>query len=435
MTATDKRQVHLAAHFPGVNATTIWSDPSAGSQTEFSSFRHFAATAERGLFDFIFLAEGLRLREHAGRIHDLDVVGRPDTLTVLAALAAVTERIGLVGTLNSTFNEPYELARQLASVDAVSRGRAGWNVVTSSDAFTGANFRRGGFLPHADRYRRAGDFVDTAWELWDAAGTGEPVRHESPFFDIEAVFPVPASRQGRPVILQAGVSGEGRDVAAKSADAIFSPFAVGDPAREFSDDLTQRLASFGRPRSALKILPGATFVIGDDEADAAERAYAERRAQISGATAVRSIEALWGIELDGVDPDGPLPDVALLREDVELWQGRAMRFEDRRNLAEQWAARAEAESLSIRELAIAVAPPATFVGTASSIAERIDEVVQSGATDGFILVPSLTPHGLDRFTDEVVPLLQERGVYRTEYEGTTLRDILGVPLSQPAALV
>ncbi|MBW8765777.1 MAG: LLM class flavin-dependent oxidoreductase, partial [Geodermatophilales bacterium] len=140
------KQIHLAAHFPGVNNTTVWSDPAAGSHIEFSSFVRFAQAAERGKFDFLFLAEGLRLREQNGQIYDLDVVGRPDTFTVLAALAAVTDRLGLTGTINSTFNEPYEVARQFATLDHLSGGRAAWNVVTSWDAFTGENFRRGGFL-------------------------------------------------------------------------------------------------------------------------------------------------------------------------------------------------------------------------------------------------------------------------------------------------
>src|ERR1700744_53972 len=149
-----RKPIHLAAHFPGVNSTTVWTDPESGSQIEFDSFAHMARTAERGFFDFFFLAEGLRLREHRGQIYDLDVVGRPDTFTVLAALAAVTDRLGLTGTINTTFNEPFEVARQFATLDHLSDGRAGWNIVTSSDAFTGENFRRGGFLEHSDRCRR-----------------------------------------------------------------------------------------------------------------------------------------------------------------------------------------------------------------------------------------------------------------------------------------
>src|SRR5512135_3520217 len=162
------KQIHLAAHFPGVNNTTVWSDPRSGSHIEFSSFVHLARTAERAKFFVFFVVEGLRLREYAGGIHDLDVVGRPDTFTVLAALAAVTERLGLAGTINSTFNEPFEVARQFASLDHLSGGRAAWNVVTSWDAFTGENFRRGGFLPLDQRYRRAQQFLLTSFELFDS---------------------------------------------------------------------------------------------------------------------------------------------------------------------------------------------------------------------------------------------------------------------------
>src|SRR5918993_2441290 len=162
------KQIHLAAHFPGVNNTTVWSDPAAGSHIEFDSFRRFAQTAERGKLDFLFLAEGLRLREQNGLIYDLDVVGRPDTFTVLAALAAVTDRLGLAGTINSTFNEPYEVARQFATLDHLSGGRAAWKVVTSRAAFTGENFRRGGFLPQDQRYERARTFLSTVTELLDS---------------------------------------------------------------------------------------------------------------------------------------------------------------------------------------------------------------------------------------------------------------------------
>lgn len=162
------KQVHLAAHFPGVNNTTVWSDPASGSQIEFDSFVHLAQTAERGKFDFFFLAEGLRLREQNGLIYDLDVVGRPDTFTVLSALAAVTTHLGLTGTINSTFNEPVNVARQFATLDHLSAGRAAWNVVTSWDEFTGENFRRGGYLPEDQRYARAKEFLTAAATLWDS---------------------------------------------------------------------------------------------------------------------------------------------------------------------------------------------------------------------------------------------------------------------------
>jgi alkanesulfonate monooxygenase SsuD/methylene tetrahydromethanopterin reductase-like flavin-dependent oxidoreductase (luciferase family) len=416
---TARKQIHLAAHFPGVNNTTIWADPRSGSQIDFSSFEHFAATVERGRFDFLFLAEGLRVREHNGRIHDLDVVGRPDTVTVLAAIAAVTERLGLVGTLNTTFTEPFELARQLASIDLVSGGRSGWNIVTSNDAFTGENFRRGGFLGNPDRYTRAAEFVDVSEALWQ----GGDVDHHGEFFDVVGELSVPVSPQGRPVILQAGVSNEGRDLAARYADAIFSPFAEITSARTFYADIKERLARFGRAPDELKILPGTTFVLGDTEAEAEERYQEERLGQVSGATALRTLEAVWGRDLSEYDPDGPLPSVDLVVE-AELTAGRATHHRDRRGTATEWFDQAESGSLSIREVAIAKLTRGLLVGTPLQVADRIDEFVQTEASDGFILVPSITPGGLDEFVDTVIPLLQERGSYRTEYEGTTLRENL-----------
>ncbi|MEV0470597.1 LLM class flavin-dependent oxidoreductase, partial [Streptomyces prunicolor] len=256
MTVRPRRKIHLAAHFPGVNSTTVWADPRSKSQIGFSSFEHLARTAERGLFDFFFLAEGLRLREHKGRIHDLDVVGRPEALTVLNALAAVTERIGLAATVNATFNEPYELARRLATLDHLSGGRAAWNVVTSSDAFTGENFRRGGYLDRADRYARAAEFVAVARELWDSwtpDGLSRPFAHRGQHFDIAGEFTVPRSPQGHPVVIQAGDSGEGREFAAQTADVIFTRHGTLEDGRAFYADVKGRLAKYGRSVDDLKI--------------------------------------------------------------------------------------------------------------------------------------------------------------------------------------
>ncbi|NJP82299.1 LLM class flavin-dependent oxidoreductase, partial [Streptomyces sp. AA8] len=264
--ARRRKQMHLAAHFPGVNSTTVWADPRSGSQIDFSSFRHLAATAERGLFDFFFLAEGLRLREHKGRIHDLDVVGRPESLTVLGALAAVTERIGLAATANTTFNEPYELARRLASLDHLSGGRAAWNAVTSSDAFTGENFRRGGYLDRANRYTRAAEFVATARELWDSwtpDGVPRPFAHHGRHFSVSGTFDVARSPQGHPVVIQAGDSGEGREFAASAADVVFTRHGTLEAGQAFYADVKRRLSAYGRRPGDLKIMPGVTFALGD----------------------------------------------------------------------------------------------------------------------------------------------------------------------------
>ncbi|MEV6823878.1 NtaA/DmoA family FMN-dependent monooxygenase [Amycolatopsis sp. NPDC051102] len=439
-----RKQIHLAAHFPGVNNTTVWSDPEAGSHIEFSSFVKLAQTAERAKFDFFFLAEGLRLREQNGQIYDLDVVGRPDTFTVLSALAAVTERLGLAGTINSTFNEPFEVARQFASLDHLSAGRAAWNVVTSWDAFTGENFRRGGFLPQDQRYERAETFLRTAWELFGSwrgdeiaadAGRGVFLRdpeagafaHHDAHFDIEGRFPVPRSPQGRPVIIQAGDSDEGREFAAATADAIFSRYGTLEAGQAFYSDVKGRLAKYGRTPEQLVILPAATFVLGDTDADAHERAHVVRRQQVSPQTAIRFLEQVWNTDLSGHDPDGPLPSTDPVAG-ATIAPGRASvrMYRDPVATAREWRELAEAKNLSTRDLIIEVTGRQTFIGSPATVAAAIDDLVQADASDGFILVPHVTPGGLDEFADTVVPLLQERGSFRTEYTGATLRDHLGI---------
>jgi alkanesulfonate monooxygenase SsuD/methylene tetrahydromethanopterin reductase-like flavin-dependent oxidoreductase (luciferase family) len=425
--STPGKQIHLAVHFPGVNNTTVWSDPAAGSNIDFSSFVHLAQTAERAKFDFFFLAEGLRLREQNGQIYDLDVAGRPDTFVVLSALAAVTERLGLAGTISSTFNEPFEVARQFASLDHLSAGRAAWNVVTSWDAFTGENFRRGGFLTKEQRYDRARSFLKTALELFDSGPDGRFAHHDA-HFSISGQFTVPRSPQGRPVIFQAGDSEEGREFAAADADAIFSRHATLAEGQPFYADVKGRLARHGRSPEDLLILPAATFVLGDTDADAEELAREVRFQQVSGQTALRFLEQVWARDLSAYDPDGPLPQIDPETGENTVVQGRASArmFPDRLATANQWRSRAETEKLSIRQLVVEVSSRQTFIGSADSVATEINDLVQQDASDGFILVPHIVPGGLDRFADSVVPLLQERGVFRTEYEGSTLRDHLGL---------
>jgi FMN-dependent oxidoreductase (nitrilotriacetate monooxygenase family) len=439
------KQIHLAAHFPGVNNTTVWSDPRSGSHIEFGSFVHLAQTAERAKFDFLFLAEGLRLREQGGEIYDLDVVGRPDTFTVLAALAAVTDRLGLAGTINSTFNEPYEVARQFASLDHLSGGRAAWNVVTSWDAFTGENFRRGGYLPQDQRYERARTFLAAAGQLFDSwdgteivadqasgqflrdPGAGTFAHHDAQF-SIGGQFSVPRSPQGRPVIFQAGDSDEGREFAAASADAIFSRHSQLRDGQAFYADVKRRLPRYGRRPDQLLILPAATFVLAGTDAEAQELAREVRLQQVSGQTAIKFAEQLWNRDLSSLDPDGPLPDFDPEPGENTIARGRASvrMYRDPVAIARQWRDKAEAGKLSLRELIIEVTGRQSFVGSPATVAATINELVQADASDGFILVPHITPGGLDEFAATVVPLLQERGVFRTEYTGHTLREHLGL---------
>lgn len=437
--ATGRKQVHLAAQLPGIHNVTVWPDRRSRSQIAFDSFRHLAQTAERGRFDFFFLAEGLRLREHKGRLYDLDVVGRPENLTQLSALAAVTTRLGLAATVNATFNEPYEVARRLATLDHLSGGRAAWNVVTSFDAFTGENFRRGGFLAEADRYGRAAEFLATARELWDSwadddvradAAAGAFVRpgagrftHHGRHFGISGRFTTPRPPQGHPVIIQAGDSGPGREFAAAEADVVFSKYNRLDRARAFYQDVKARLARYGRTPDQLKILPTATVVVADSDAEAAAYADEITRAQVGPQTAIAHLEAVWGRDLSGYDPDGPLPDIDPEPDSLML-RGHSLFRRDRAETARSWRALAGERGLSIRELVIEVSGGQTLVGAPRTVADAIDHFVQAGGADGFVLVPHLTPGGLDDFVARVVPLLQEKGVFRRDYTGPTLRDHL-----------
>jgi alkanesulfonate monooxygenase SsuD/methylene tetrahydromethanopterin reductase-like flavin-dependent oxidoreductase (luciferase family) len=465
------KQVILGAHFPGVNNHTVWSDPASGSQIAFSSFAHLARTAESGMFDFLFLAEGLRLREQRGQIHDLDVVGRPNTMTVLAAVAAVTRHLGLAGTIQATYNEPYEVARQFATLDHLSDGRAAWNVVTSPDAFTGENFRRGGYLDPADRYRRAAAFVQIARELWESwpdggvladkehgqflragpavapggpgglagsrygiGGTPGSFGIKDVDFDISGHFTVPRSPQVHPVILQAGDSGGGREFAAHSADAIFTRHSSYDAGRVFYADVKARLARYGRAPGELKVLPAASFMLGGTQAEAEERARHVRRQQVSPQTAILLLEQVWNADLSAFDPDGPLPPFDPDPAADSIIEGRARMHDDKLATARKWRAIAEEKRLSIRDLIIEVSARANFVGTPAAVAGAINAAVQDDACDGFIIVPHLVPAGLDEFVATVVPLLQERGVLRAGYEeGATLRDRMGLGPFRPAA--
>ncbi|MFF2083596.1 NtaA/DmoA family FMN-dependent monooxygenase [Nocardia sp. NPDC058176] len=449
--STPRKQVILGAYLGGVNHHTAWWHPEAGSQIEFSSFEHTARTAERGKFDFFFLAEGLILRERAGQIFDQDIIGRPDNFGVLAAIAAVTEHLGLAGTINATFNEPYELARQFASLDHLSGGRAAWNVVTSFDAFTGQNFRRGGFLDPADRYVRAEETLNAVRALWDSwreddivadkvsgrylarpdAGAFEFAGQQ---FDIAGRFTVPRSPQGRPVILQAGVSPQGRDFAAANADAIFSPFGKLPEAAEFYRDVKARAVAAGRSADDIKILPSASFVLGDSEADAIEKYRAIRDEQVTGQTALILLEQIWNRDLSAYDPEGPVPDIEPDPDAPPIIQGRAFLHQDRFATVKKLREIAEAKKLTLREVVIDQFERGPIVGTPAQVAEKIDSFVTEDGSDGFIIGSHLVPTGLDEFVDRVVPLLQDRGALRTEYTGTTLRDNLGLPRVGSAAV-
>lgn len=437
-------RVHFGVFFQGVNHTTIWSDPASGSQIDFETFRHVVTTAERGLFDAFFLGEGLRLREQDGKILDLDIAGRPDAIAQLSALAGITEHIGLVATQNTTYNEPADLARRLAGLDVLSGGRAGWNAVTTDNAWTGENFRRGGFLDHALRYERAGQFIRTARALWDSwtddaiATSADSDAWSDPNavprvdiatsqFDISVAHTLPRSPQGHPVIFQAGDSPTGRDFAAANADVIFSRHGTHfDDALAFANDIRARLLAAGRPADDIKILPGTQIVLAEKESEVEEKRRWVLDGQFTGPTALSLVGIVWGCDLSDRDPDGPLPEFDPVPAPISATRGAARDGKDPIAIANEWRALAEAKNLSLRQVAIETSERSGFVGTPGQVADELARWVRAGATDGFNISPYIVPGGLDEIVDWLVPELQERGVYRTEYESTTLRGHLGL---------
>ncbi|HEY0258457.1 MAG TPA: NtaA/DmoA family FMN-dependent monooxygenase [Lacisediminihabitans sp.] len=450
MTSAPRRhQIRFGIFFQGVNFSTVWSDPASGSQTDFESFRRVVQTAERGLFSAFFLGEGLRLREHLGRLHDLDVAGRPDALTQLAALAAITNNIGLVATQNTTYNDPIDLAHRLASLDLLSGGRAAWNIVTTDNAWTGENFRRGGYLDHADRYRHAEHVVETARAVWDSfdedtiAGSASAsswagrdaaaeIARDTGYFAIRGTGRLPRSPQQHPVLFQAGDSGEGRDFAARNAEVVFSAHGVFEDAKAFAEDIRRRTLAAARPADDLKIFPGQEFILADTEAEAIDKARWVRRSQVSPQTALAFLEAVWGTDLSAYDPDGALPEIDPVQEETGETRGAGFRGVSPREVVTRWRAIAEEHSFSIRELVIHLSSGRGFVGSVSGIADQLVRFADEHVVDGFNVTPWLIPSGLDDIVNRLVPALQERGVYPTEYAGTTLRENLGLrpPLSR-----
>ncbi|GAA4253711.1 LLM class flavin-dependent oxidoreductase [Dactylosporangium darangshiense] len=421
-------RLHLGLFFTGVGPNLLWTRPDFASHTHIDTFVHVAQTLERGLFDAFFLGDGLRVRENRGSIHDLDVAGRPDAITQLAALAAATERIGLVATQNTTYNYPADLARRLSGLDRVSGGRAGWNIVTTDNAWTGENFRHGGWLAHERRYERAEQFVEAAKALWSAA-PDEIVERDTDLVRLRAGGLGRSSPQGRPVLFQAGDSPGGRDLAARHADVVFSANTDYDKAAAYARDLRERLAAYGRPADAVRILPGASVVLGDTPAEAQERAHWIRDEQTTGPRALAYLEQFWGKDLSGYDPEGPLPDIDPTDAEldpsrgtipIELRTGKLDRIR-------QWRELAAERNLSIRQLVVEISPlHPSFVGTPGQIADEWARFARDGVVDGFNILPQLLPGTVEDIVDRLVPELQERGLYRTAYEGTTLREHLSL---------
>lgn len=418
-------QIHLGVFYPGIGAQTVWEDPKAPDQVATDTFVQVATKLERGLFDAFFLGDGQRVRENRGAILSTDIAGRPDAITQLAALASVTERIGLVATQNTTYSIPVELARRLASLDVLSDGRAGWNIVTTDNAWTGENFRRGGWLEHERRYERATQVVELAKQYW----AGSDIDADTDLLKARATPNVRASSQGRPVLFQAGDSSGGRDLAARHADVVFSANNAYDAAVAYARDLRARTAAYGRAADAVKILPGVTVVLGDTEAEAEEKVRWLRSNAYNGVRAIAFLEHYWGKDLSSYDPEGPLPDIDPVEDELDPSRG-TLAVDARTGKLDQiaqWRALSEEKGLSIRELVLEISPASRFhSGTPAALADRWADLVRHRVVDGFNINPYHLGDAIDDLVDKLVPALQERGVYRTEYTNTTLRGHLGL---------
>lgn len=413
--------LQFGAFFQGVNSSTVWKIPEAGSQIDFSSFTHLAKTAEKGNFVAFFLAEGLRPREQNGELYELDVAGRPDSQTMLAALASVTDHIGLVATQNATFNDPVDLARRFQTLDFLSSGRAGWNVVTTDNAFTGANFRRGAYLDHADRYTHAQDVLDISKLIW----SGKDVHYQGKHYSVDYH---PGLPKANPVIFQAGMSPEGRDFAACNADVIFTRFGTPKESLEFRKDLVARCNRVDRDPNTLKIMPAAQFIVAPTEIEAFEKKKEVAALQIGPQQAIAYLEQFWGRDLSSYDPDGPLPDVPPAIDETDGSRGTAFQASGIKKKIAAWHQLADDNHWSIRDLATyeLVDRQNLIVGSYSKVVDTLADYARSGIVDGFNVCPWLIPTGLDDVVEHLVPLLQDRGIYPTEYAGENFRENLGL---------
>ncbi|MGB4778288.1 NtaA/DmoA family FMN-dependent monooxygenase [Microbacterium sp.] len=420
-----------------------WSKtPRSRDYYEPAKYLELVQDAERGLFSAIFLGESLRLREHLGRLNDIAVTGRPDALALFANLAAHTRHIGLVATLNTTYTDPVDLARRIATVDVLSGGRAGWNVVTTDNGWTGENFRRGGFLDRENRYRYAEEHVAAVQALWDgfaadavahdrgaahwAEGVAE-VERRGAHISLRATPTVPPSPQGQPVYFQAGDSDEGRDFAARRAEGIFTHHVEFDEAVAFTADIRRRARSYGRPGDDILVIPGASIVVAPTRAEAVEKHHYYRDLFLNDRRIRQVIEEVWQTDLSHVDLDGPLPDVPPAVDRQSRTHGIVHTGHEPEVKIRQWRAIADEHGFTIRQLVRHLVDSRVFLGTPDEVADELAHHVRSDAFDGLNVSPNAFPDGVRDIVDLLVPALQERGVYPDAYAGTTLRANLGLP--------
>jgi FMN-dependent oxidoreductase (nitrilotriacetate monooxygenase family) len=431
---TTQRQLKLGAFMRPVSIHTgAWRYPGAYPDANFNlaHLKHFAQKLERGRFDAFFMADHLAvLNMPVSALRRSHTVTSFEPFTLLSYLAGQTTHIGLVATASTTFDEPYHIARRFASLDHISGGRAGWNIVTTANPDAALNFGLDEHVDHDERYRRAREFYDVVTGLWDSFADDAFVRdvesgiyfdprklhvldHKGKHLSVRGPLNIARPVQGHPVIVQAGASEAGRQLAAETAEVVFAAHSTFAGAQKFYADVKQRMERLGRKPEQLKILPGALFFVGDSDGEAREK-----QERLDGLvhydSGVASLSIALGVDASGFDPDGPLPEIP---ETNDSKTGRERVVEIARR-----------ENLSVRQLARRVGAYSglSFVGTPERIADEMQAWLFGDACDGFNVMFPYLPEGLDDFVDKVVPELQRRGIFRLEYEGTTLRENLGL---------
>jgi FMN-dependent oxidoreductase (nitrilotriacetate monooxygenase family) len=434
-----QRQLSLNAFIlPTGHHIAAWRRPDVPEQAnhDLAEYIRITQAAEAAKFDAVFVSDSVAAASGNGgsNLEDLALTARGTRLepfTLLSALASVTERIGLIGTVSTSYNEPYNLARQFASLDWISGGRAAWNLVTSSAPAEALNFGQSELPAHAERYKRAEEFIDVVQGLWDSWEDDAFIRdkasgqffdptklhllnHQGEHFRVKGPLNVARSPQGYPVLVQAGSSEPGREIAARSAEAIFTAHQTLESAQAFYADVKGRLAKYSRSADSLKILPGIFPVIGHTEEEAKAK-YRALQDQIDPRVGVNLLSGLIGTDLSGYDLDGPLPELVGTNQNKSR---QALLLE-----------LAEREKLSIRQLYLQIAGARghwTVVGTPTQIADQLQQWFENGAADGFNVLAPWLPGGLDEFIELVLPELRRRGLFREDYSGSTLREHLGL---------
>jgi FMN-dependent oxidoreductase (nitrilotriacetate monooxygenase family) len=430
-----KRQLKLGAFMRPISIHTgAWRYPGAQPDANFNFpfLKQMIRKLEAGKFDAFFMADHLAVLnmpvEALKRSH---TVTSFEPFTLLSALAAVTENIGLVATGSTTFDAPYHVARRFASLDHISGGRAGWNIVTTSNPDAALNFGLDDHMEHAERYKRAREFYDVVTGLWDSFADDAFIRdvesgifmdpdkmhvldHKGPHLSVRGPLNIARPVQGWPVIVQAGASEDGKQLAAETAEAVFTGGGAISDAQKLYADIKGRMEKLGRNRDHLKILPGAFVVVGDSVDEAKEK-RALLDSKVHYANAIASLSINLGTDASGFDPDGPLPEIP---ETNASKSGR-----------ERVIALAKRENLTVRQLAQRLGGygGSAFVGTPQTIADQMQEWLETEASDGFNIMFPYLPEGLNDFVDRVIPELQKRGIFRREYEGRTLRENFGLP--------